>query len=255
MEGLKKIQRKMYITVTQKVNYIFIYFYLESARKDLLGRTSISFRNVSQTNNATTMKHFVDNISVNNSCYEKTFINNHNNSNNNNYNYFHKNSNNGNIISNANLHFTLNENNNFESEKKTQAKFGQNTISSNGDDENTTNINNINNYNFNGTNNNNNNCGYNLQTRINDKFNYDVAVSEPNEDDNLFDIIQKLDYNTNLNVLIKTLNKILISQEKPQFNCMDLKFSLKADELDGFNEKDKMHKTFEVILNYSLIEK
>lgn len=79
-------------------------------------------------------------------------------------------------------------------------------------------------------------------------------ISEPNESDNLFDIFYKLKHNTNLNILIKTINKILINEQKKPFDKSDLTIVLGAKELDKFNKLKKINPNFAVSISYSLYE-
>jgi hypothetical protein len=79
-------------------------------------------------------------------------------------------------------------------------------------------------------------------------------ISEPNQADNLFDIIYKLKHNTDLNVLIKTINKILVSEHKKPFDKSDLNIMLSAKELDKFSNSKKMNPNFAVSICYSLFE-
>jgi hypothetical protein len=84
--------------------------------------------------------------------------------------------------------------------------------------------------------------------------NYINNISEPNEDDNLFDIIYKLKHNTNLNILIKTINKILINEKKHAFDKNDMTIILTAKELDKFTNQKNVNKNFSVEICYSLYE-
>lgn len=79
-------------------------------------------------------------------------------------------------------------------------------------------------------------------------------VSEPNEDDNLFDILFKLKHNTNLNVLINQINKIIKKQNKLPFDKTNMTISLSARELDKFSNVKKMHSSFAVQICYALLE-
>jgi hypothetical protein len=83
---------------------------------------------------------------------------------------------------------------------------------------------------------------------------YNNKISEPNDNDNLFDIIYKLKHNTDLNVLVKTINKILINDGKQCFDKTDMTISLKAEELDKFSEAKDVNKNFDVIICYALNE-
>ncbi len=78
--------------------------------------------------------------------------------------------------------------------------------------------------------------------------------SEPTLEDNLFDIIYKLKHNTNMNLLIKTINKILLNEKKQPFNKENMVITLNSKELDKFNQKDKVTKNFSVEICYSLRE-
>ena len=79
-------------------------------------------------------------------------------------------------------------------------------------------------------------------------------LSEPNEADNLFDIIYKLKHNTDLNLLIKTINKILINEQKQPFDKSDLSILLGAKELDKFTKFKQVNKNFGVSISFSLFE-
>lgn len=81
---------------------------------------------------------------------------------------------------------------------------------------------------------------------------YKNKISEPNEDDNLFDIIYKLKHNTDLNILVKTINKILVNDGKKCFDKTDLTITLKAKELDKFSKTKDLSKDFGVNICYSL---
>lgn len=89
---------------------------------------------------------------------------------------------------------------------------------------------------------------------LNDK-NLNVNIfSEPTLEDNLFDIIYKLKHNTNMNLLIKTINKILLNEKKQPFNKENMVITLNSKELDKFDQKDKVKKNFSVEICYSLRE-
>jgi len=89
---------------------------------------------------------------------------------------------------------------------------------------------------------------------LNDK-NLNVNIfSEPTLEDNLFDIIYKLKHNTNMNLLIKTINKILLNEKKQPFNKENMVITLNSKELDKFLQKDKVKKNFSVEICYSLRE-
>lgn len=94
------------------------------------------------------------------------------------------------------------------------------------------------------------------EDRINDQdaINYVSNFSEPNESDNLFDIIYKLKHNTDLNILIKTINKILVKEGKQPFDKSDLAIALSAKELDKFSKHKSMNKNFAVSICYSLFD-
>ena len=78
--------------------------------------------------------------------------------------------------------------------------------------------------------------------------------SEPSLEDNLFDIIYKLKHNTNMNILIKTINKILTSHQKKSFNEKEMLICLNSKELDKFHKKNSVDKNFSVEISYSLRE-
>ena len=100
----------------------------------------------------------------------------------------------------------------------------------------------------------------NTNTNINEhnpnqiESNNNNFISEPNEADNLFDIIYKLKHNTDLNLLIKTINKILVNEGKQPFDKSDLSISLGASELDKFSKSKSMNKNFTVNIGFSLFE-
>lgn len=79
-------------------------------------------------------------------------------------------------------------------------------------------------------------------------------ISEPNEEDNLFDIIFKLNHNTNLNILVATINKMLKKEGQKSFNKYDLNIFLSAKELDKFTKAKKVNKNFGMTINYSLVD-
>ena len=81
-----------------------------------------------------------------------------------------------------------------------------------------------------------------------------LAAIHIQESDNLFDIFYKLKHNTNLNILIKTINKILINEQKKPFDKSDLTIVLGAKELDKFNKLKKINPNFAVSISYSLYE-
>lgn len=80
-----------------------------------------------------------------------------------------------------------------------------------------------------------------------------VPVFENPEIERLFDIIEKLDHNTDLNVIIDTISKLKITS-KP-FSKENLNIILHANELDKFDNEKKMLKEFCVQINFSLQEK
>ena len=82
----------------------------------------------------------------------------------------------------------------------------------------------------------------------------EYVTSEPNEADNLFDIFYKLHHNTDLNVLIKTINNILIKEKKKPFDKSDFTITLGAKELDKFFQLKNVDKEFAVNICYSLFE-
>ncbi len=84
--------------------------------------------------------------------------------------------------------------------------------------------------------------------------NHGNYLSEPSLEDNLFDIIYKLKHNTNMNILIKTINKILTSHQKKPFNEKEMLICLNSKELDKFHKKNTVDKNFSVEISYSLRE-
>jgi hypothetical protein len=87
------------------------------------------------------------------------------------------------------------------------------------------------------------------------KANDYIKLSEPNEQDNLFELIHKLNYNTNLNVLIRTINNIFKTCKRKQFDKKNLTLRLKPCELDKFQKKaKKVHEDFCVEILYSLLD-
>jgi hypothetical protein len=92
------------------------------------------------------------------------------------------------------------------------------------------------------------------ENRLDDQECIHHNLSEPNDCDNLFDIIYKLQHNTDLNLLTQTINKILVKDNKKPFNKSDLTIGLKANELDKFSKAKKVHKDFTVNITYSLSE-
>jgi hypothetical protein len=63
----------------------------------------------------------------------------------------------------------------------------------------------------------------------------------------------KLKFNTDLNVLVDTINKILTSAGGKAFDKKDMTISLCAKELDKFGKSHKMNENFAVNINYSLL--
>jgi hypothetical protein len=82
---------------------------------------------------------------------------------------------------------------------------------------------------------------------------YKQNISEPNEDDNLFNIFYKLKHNTDLNIVVKTINKILINEAKQSFDKSDMIIMLTTKELDKFFAKG-MNKKFSVSITYALTD-
>jgi len=81
----------------------------------------------------------------------------------------------------------------------------------------------------------------------------DKTNKSSDEDENkLADIIDKLNYNSDLNLLIFRINKILGKSETGQININNLSFTLNASELDKFENIKKQKPNFNVRINYSL---
>jgi hypothetical protein len=80
-----------------------------------------------------------------------------------------------------------------------------------------------------------------------------VPVFDNPEIERLFNIIEKLDHNTDLNVIIDTISKLKITAKS--FTRENLNIILQASELDKFDNEKKMLKDFCVQINFSLQEK
>jgi protein-tyrosine phosphatase len=93
-----------------------------------------------------------------------------------------------------------------------------------------------------------------LDIEKNKNSGYISSISEPNEDDNLFDILFKLKHNTNLNVLINHINKIIKKQNKTPFDKTNMNISLTAKELDKFSKVKSMNPNFAVNICFSLAD-
>jgi hypothetical protein len=71
----------------------------------------------------------------------------------------------------------------------------------------------------------------------------------------IYDIIDSLNNDTDLNILIDTINNIRAKDNKPIFHKDNLRIQFGSDEVDKFFEAKKMHKDFNVELCFELIEK
>jgi hypothetical protein len=81
-------------------------------------------------------------------------------------------------------------------------------------------------------------------------------VFESPEIEGLYNIIEKLNHNTDLNVIIDTISQIKIKETKSStFTRDNLNIFLHANELDKFDNFKKMMKEFCVQINFSLLEK
>jgi hypothetical protein len=79
------------------------------------------------------------------------------------------------------------------------------------------------------------------------KFRGETIHSEPNANDNLFNIIKKLNHNNNLNTLIKAINKFV----QKKFDKSNISIILKGRELDKFSDKKNID-LYTVRINYCL---
>lgn len=72
---------------------------------------------------------------------------------------------------------------------------------------------------------------------------------------NLSDLLYKLNYNTDIEKIIDTLNATLQEQKKPTFNKNDFNIKLKKEELDKFFKVKNVDPDFSLNLKYSLLSK
>ena len=72
---------------------------------------------------------------------------------------------------------------------------------------------------------------------------------------NLSDLLYKLNYNTDIEKIIDTLNATLVEQNKPTFNKNDFNIKLKKEELDKFFKIKSVNPDFSLNLKYSLLSK
>lgn len=75
----------------------------------------------------------------------------------------------------------------------------------------------------------------------------ETIQSEPNANDNLFNIIKKLSHNNCLNNIIKSINKFV----PKKFDKSNISINLKGRELDKFSDKKNID-IYSVRINYSL---
>lgn len=82
-------------------------------------------------------------------------------------------------------------------------------------------------------------------------------IFESPEIEGLYNIIEKLNHNTDLNMIIETISKIKLSETSSQhiFSRDNLNIYLHAKELDKFDNVKKMMSDFCVQINFSLLEK
>lgn len=70
---------------------------------------------------------------------------------------------------------------------------------------------------------------------------------------NLSDLLYKLNYNTDIEKIIDTLNSTLVEQNKQIFDKNDFNIKLKKDELDKFSISKTVDDQFSLNLKYSLL--
>jgi len=70
---------------------------------------------------------------------------------------------------------------------------------------------------------------------------------------NLTDLLYKLNYNTDIEKIIDTLNSTLIEQNKQTFDKNDFNIKLKKEELDKFSISKNIDEKFSLNLKYSLL--
>jgi|LauGreDrversion4_2_1035121.scaffolds.fasta_scaffold597581_1 hypothetical protein len=73
--------------------------------------------------------------------------------------------------------------------------------------------------------------------------------------DKIYEIIDSLNHNTDLNVLIDTINNVRMNDRKALFKKNNLHLSFNSFEVDKFTQAKKMHPDFAVDLYYELLEK
>lgn len=78
-----------------------------------------------------------------------------------------------------------------------------------------------------------------------------IDILEDSEPD-VFQIIDSLNHSTNLNRIIKAVNKINKKKSRPLINTEDFSIKLNAFELDKFCDKKKMLQDFNMVINYSI---
>jgi len=69
----------------------------------------------------------------------------------------------------------------------------------------------------------------------------------------LYNIIDSLNYDTDLDTLIDTVNNIRIKNNRQTFSKNDLNISFRSTEVDKFSQYKKMHKEFSVNLNFQFV--
>jgi hypothetical protein len=72
--------------------------------------------------------------------------------------------------------------------------------------------------------------------------------------DKIYKIIDSLNYNSDLNVLIDTINNVRMNERKPLFKKQNLHLSFNSYEVDKFSQAKKMHPDFAVDLYFDLLE-
>jgi len=72
---------------------------------------------------------------------------------------------------------------------------------------------------------------------------------------NLSDLLYKMNYNTDIEKIIDTLNATFLEQNKPTFNKNDFNIKLKKEELDKFFKIKSVDPEFSLNLKYSLLSK
>jgi hypothetical protein len=74
-----------------------------------------------------------------------------------------------------------------------------------------------------------------------------------NDEKFLFDLINQLNHNSDLNLLISKINKIAEKDNHEIIDKQNLKINLKGDDLDKFDEYDKMLGTFGVEVTFKML--